>query len=98
MLVPRQIDLSVGSGVGLIGGIATVLIFHHHWPAVGAMLAGLIAALVLWALMGTLIVKQRVPSFIITLGGLLIFKGVFWLIIENSTVPVTNGRKTHCPA
>jgi D-xylose transport system permease protein len=41
--------------------------------------------------MGTLIVKQRIPSFIITLGGLLIFKGLFWLIIQNSTIPVSRG-------
>ncbi|MEO7411873.1 MAG: ATPase, partial [Opitutaceae bacterium] len=48
-------------------------------------------ALLLWTLMGTLIVKQRIPSFIITLGGLLIFKGLFWLVIQNSTIPVTRG-------
>jgi len=45
----------------------------------------------LWSLMGTLIVKQRIPSFIITLGGLLIFKGLFWLVIQNSTIPVSRG-------
>jgi D-xylose transport system permease protein len=52
---------------------------------------GLVAALVLWALMGTLIVKQRIPSFIITLGGLLIFKGLFWKVISSATVPVSRG-------
>jgi hypothetical protein len=48
-------------------------------------------ALVLWTLMGALIVGQRIPSFIITLGGLLIFKGLFWLVIQNATVPVARG-------
>ena len=37
VLLPGQIDLSVGSGVGLLGGIASVLIFEHHWPAPAAM-------------------------------------------------------------
>jgi D-xylose transport system permease protein len=46
---------------------------------------------VLWSLLGTLIVRQRIPAFIITLGGLLVFKGLFWLVIGNSTVPVTRG-------
>src|SRR5688500_13767365 len=91
ILLTGQIDLSVGSGVGLIGGIAAVLVFHHGWPAPAAMLAAFGAAVVLWTLMGTLIVRQRIPSFIITLGGLLIFKGLFWLVIQNSTVPVSRG-------
>ncbi len=91
IILTGNIDLSVGSGVGLVGGIAAVLVFQQNWPAPLAMLAGLAAALVLWTLMGTLIVKQRIPSFIITLGGLLIFKGLFWLVINNSTIPVSRG-------
>lgn len=91
ILLTGQIDLSVGSGVGLIGGIAAVLVFHQGWPAPAAMSAAFAAALVLWLLMGALIVRQRIPSFIITLGGLLIFKGLFWLVIRNSTVPVSRG-------
>ncbi len=91
ILLTGQIDLSVGSGVGLVGGIAAVLVFQHNWPAPLAMLAAFGAALLLWTLMGTLIVKQRIPSFIITLGGLLIFKGLFWLVIQNATVPVSRG-------
>jgi D-xylose transport system permease protein len=91
ILLTGQIDLSVGSGVGLVGGIAAVLVFKHGWPAAGALTVAFAAALVLWSLMGTLIVRQRIPSFIITLGGLLIFKGLFWLVIENSTVPVSRG-------
>src|SRR3954463_8225197 len=66
ILLTGQIDLSVGSGVGLVGGIAAVLIFQHQWPAPWAMLAAFAAALLLWTLMGALIVKQRIPSFIIT--------------------------------
>ncbi len=91
IILTGNIDLSVGSGVGLVGGVAAVLVFQHSWPAPLAMLAGLGVALLLWSLMGTLIVKQRIPSFIITLGGLLIFKGLFWLVIQNSTIPVSRG-------
>ena len=91
ILLTGQIDLSVGSGVGLVGGIAAVLVFHQGWPAPLAMLAAFGAALVLWLFMGTLIVQQRIPSFIMTLGGLLIFKGLFWLVIQNSTIPVSRG-------
>lgn len=91
IILTGNIDLSVGSGVGLIGGIAAVLVFDQQWSAPLAMLTALGVAVLLWTLMGTLIVKQRIPSFIITLGGLLVFKGFFWLVIHNSTVPVARG-------
>ena len=39
ILLTGQIDLSVGSGVGLVGGIAAVLVFQQGWPAPLAMLA-----------------------------------------------------------
>lgn len=91
ILLTGQIDLSVGSGVGLIGGIAAVLIFHHGWSPPAAMLVAFVVAIGLWSAMGALIVRERIPSFIITLGGLLIFKGLFWLVIQNSTVPVSRG-------
>ena len=43
IIVPAHIDLSVGSGVGLFGGIAAVLVFEQHWPAPAAMLVALAA-------------------------------------------------------
>ena len=91
VLLPGQIDLSVGSGVGLIGGIAAVLIFHHEWNALVAMAVGLLAAILIWGAMGTLIIKHKIPAFIITLGGLLVFKGLFWKTINSETVPVVAG-------
>src|SRR6202034_3450910 len=45
--------------------------------------------------MGNLIVRQRIPPFIITLGGLLVFKGLFWLVINNHTIPVVTGGRTN---
>jgi D-xylose transport system permease protein len=95
VIVPGQIDLSVGSGVGLLGGVASVLVFQHGWPAPLAMLVVVILGIAVWLGMGALIVKQRVPSFIITLGGLLVFKGLHWLVIQDATVPVAIGGTTN---
>lgn len=95
VLLPGMIDLSVGSGVGLIGGIASVLVFQHHFPAPLAMAVGLAFGVVVWSLMGKLIVGLRIPAFIITLGGLLVFKGTFWLVIHNETIPVTAGTSAN---
>jgi D-xylose transport system permease protein len=91
VILPGHIDLSAGSGVGLIGGITAVLVTNHQWPTPLAMLAGIAAALALWFTMGTLIVRERIPAFIITLGGLLVFKGLFWLVIQSHTVPIVVG-------
>ncbi len=95
IILPGHIDLSVGSGVGLIGGIASVLVFHHHWPAPAAMAFGLVLGVLVWFLMGRLVIKQKMPAFIITLGGLLIFKGLFWLVIQSTTVPIVEGGKSN---
>ncbi|MBV9947768.1 MAG: hypothetical protein JOZ69_13015 [Myxococcales bacterium] len=95
VIVPAEIDLSVGSGVGLMGGIASVLVFQRHWSAPAAMGLVLVLGVVIWVAMGALIVRQRVPSFIITLGGLLVFKGLHWLVIQSATVPVAIGGTTN---
>jgi len=52
VLLPGQIDLSAGSGVGLTGAIAAVLVFWHDVPAPLALLAATVVAVAAWALMG----------------------------------------------
>ena len=91
VILPGQIDLSAGSGVGLIGGIAAVLVFRAGWPPAAAMGLATLSALAVWTAMGLLIVRTGIPAFIVTLGGLLVFRGLFWLTIRSSTVPVSEG-------
>ena len=55
------------------------------------MLVAAVLAVGVWAAMGALIVRQKIPAFIITLGGLLVFKGLHWLVIRNQTIPVVAG-------
>lgn len=95
IILPGHIDLSVGSGLGLAGGLAAVLISTHHWSAPSAMLVTLLLSVLVYASMGAIIVKEKIPSFIITLGGLLVFKGLHWLVIENKTIPVVSGGDTN---
>src|SRR6266446_3726428 len=61
IILPGHIDLSVGSGVGLIGGIASVLVLNHNWPAPLAMSVSLAIGILLWFAMGNLIVRQKIP-------------------------------------
>lgn len=91
VLLPGQIDLSAGSGVGLAGAVAAVLVFWLDWPAPLALLVAAFGAVMVWAGMGALIAIERIPAFIMTLGGLLVFRGLHWLTIQNQTVPVVEG-------
>ena len=91
VILPGQIDLSAGSGVGLIGGIAAALVFRVGVLAPAALGLATLLAVSIWTAMGLLIVRTGIPAFIVTLGGLLVFRGLFWLTIHSSTMPVTRG-------
>lgn len=88
VLLPGQTDLSTGSGVGLAGGIAAVLVFNQSWPAPAAIGLSAVITVALWTAMGWFIVKQRIPAFIMTLAGMLVFRGLHWYVIESKTIPV----------
>ncbi|SKB00289.1 xylose ABC transporter membrane protein [Prosthecobacter debontii] len=95
VILPGHIDLSVGSGLALLSGIATVLTTKAGWPAPVSLSVGLIAGLLIWWGKGMLVVRERIPAFIVTLAGLLVFRGLFWLVIQNQTVPVVAGGQTN---
>jgi D-xylose transport system permease protein len=95
VILPGHIDLSAGSSVGLFGGVAALLVFNHGWPAILALLVSALAAVLVYYGMGALIIKERVPAFIITLGGLLMFRGIHQKVIYNSTIPVTPGGQSN---
>lgn len=95
VILPGHIDLSVGSGLALLSGIATVLTTKAGWPAPAALVVGLITGIIVWAGKGALIVRERIPAFIVTLAGMLVYRGLFWLVIQNETVPVVGGGQTN---
>ena len=95
IILPGHIDLSVGSGVALLSGIATVLVTNHGLPAPVGLATGFVAGLLIWLMKGLLIVRERIPAFIVTLAGLLVYRGLFWLVIDNHTVPIVAGGQTN---
>lgn len=95
VILPGHIDLSVGSGLALLSGIATVLTTRAGWPSPLSLGVALLAGVIIWWGKGLLIVRERIPAFIVTLAGLLVFRGLFWLVIQNQTVPVVAGGQTN---
>lgn len=95
IILPGHIDLSVGSGLALLGGIASVLTTKAGWPAPVGLALGFVAGVVIWYAKSWLIVHERIPAFIVTLAGLLVYRGAFWLVIHNETVPVVAGGQSN---
>jgi len=90
IIVARQIDLSVGSVMGTIGVLIAWLQYSHGWHWIPACLAGLAVSLVIGMYQGWLTAYLGVPSFVVTLGGLMSFRGVAFLISDGRTQPVTD--------
>jgi D-xylose transport system permease protein len=83
VLLLGEIDLSAGY-VGAVGGVIAVQLVQPvttHWPWWAAIVAALVACAVIGALQGTLISRLGLPSFVVTLAGLLIFNGVLLILL-----------------
>ena len=91
VIIAGEIDLSVGSLLGLLGGAAAVLDVTHHLPlpaSIGIVLAG---GLLLGCLNGYLTAYAGIPSFIVGLGGMLAYRGVLLGLTGGQTVaPVSD--------
>jgi D-xylose transport system permease protein len=88
VIVSGNIDLSVGSVVGLTGGVAAMLLVWQGWGLVPALLAAIVLGVAIGAVQGALIAYINIPAFIVTLGGLLAWRGVIKGISQGSTVRV----------
>ncbi len=86
VIVAGQIDLSVGAVVGLAGGIGAMT---QDWGLVPCLLAAILVGLAIGAVQGSLVAYANIPAFIVTLGGLLAWRGVILGLTKGSTIPVT---------
>ena len=94
VIVAGHIDLSVGSVSGFIGALAAMLMIGWKFPPELAFLANpfvaaiicLVVGAVIGAVQGWLIAYHRIPAFIVTLAGMLIFKGLSLALLEGKSV------------
>ncbi|MFC7362462.1 sugar ABC transporter permease [Nocardioides astragali] len=94
VLLVAQIDLSVGSMSGLASAILGVGLTQHGWSVPVAMAVALIAGIAVGALYGFIFVKFSVPSFVITLAGLLALLGLQLRILGTNgsiNIPFESG-------
>jgi len=86
VIVAGHIDLSVGSVCGFIGALAAVLMVEYHWHFLPASLVCLLCGGIIGGLQGWFVAFSRIPSFIVTLAGMLVFKGLALALLAGQSV------------
>ncbi|WP_429929738.1 sugar ABC transporter permease [Agrobacterium vitis] len=101
VIVTRNIDLSVGSILGFVGMMMAVtqtkflpvlLGYDHPLMWVLALSLGIVIGAAIGAFQGAIIAFLNVPSFIVTLGGLLVWRGCAWMVTSGATVAPMDTR------
>jgi len=90
VIISAEIDLSVGSMMGLLGGVAAIFDVWFGWPLPLTIIVTLALGLVLGAWNGWWVAYRKVPSFIVTLAGMLAFRGILIGITNGTTVSPTS--------
>lgn len=86
VIVAGHIDLSVGSVVGFVGAVAAVMLVQYDLPSLIVIPACLILGILIGAAQGYWIAYWRIPSFIVTLAGMLVFRGLTLWVLEGRSV------------
>jgi D-xylose transport system permease protein len=90
VIVAGQIDLSVGSVLGLAGGFSALALTEWGWGLVPALLMAVTVGVVIGLFHGALTAYLNIPAFIVTLGGLLAWRGALKGVTASETIPVSD--------
>ena len=86
ILLLGEIDLSIGY-VAMFGGVVTwklVQLPGPAWPWWAAIITALLCCAVVGAIQGSLVARLKIPSFVVTLGGLLLFRGILYIVLGGA--------------
>jgi putative multiple sugar transport system permease protein len=84
-IVTGNVDLSVGSVVAFVGAVSAVLMIDLKIPVVAGVFLTLLIGLMVGSFHGFFIAFLRIPPFIVTLAGMLIFRGLTMVILKGQT-------------
>lgn len=86
VIVSANIDLSVGYGAGLLGAIAAIV--HVWWgqPILVTLVVVICVGILMGLMQGYLVAYQRIPAFIVTLGGFLAYRGLMLAFTRGETI------------
>jgi D-xylose transport system permease protein len=93
VLLLGEIDLSVGAVSGLCAAIMAVLSVKHGWSPYTAIAAAVVAGAAIGAVQGAFFAGFGIPSFVVTLAGLLAWQGALLYVLgDTGTVNITNSK------
>jgi putative multiple sugar transport system permease protein len=95
VIIAGHIDLSVGSVVALTGAVSAVLVIQQDYPWWVGILAAIAVGLAVGAWQGFWVAYVGIPAFIVTLAGMLLFRGLTQQVLGNislSPFPAEYGR------
>ncbi|WP_187767443.1 multiple monosaccharide ABC transporter permease [Streptomyces cacaoi] len=86
VIIAGHIDLSVGSLVGFVGALSAVMMVKHDVPWVLALIVSLLIGAAAGAWQGFWVAYIGIPSFIVTLAGMLLFRGATQIVLEGQSI------------
>ncbi|MEH7177015.1 multiple monosaccharide ABC transporter permease [Neobacillus vireti] len=86
VIITGHIDLSVGSIAAFVGAIAGILIVTYHVSTPLAIIISLLIGAVIGAWQGFWIAYVKIPAFIVTLAGMLLFRGLTMVVLQGQSI------------
>lgn len=86
VILTGNVDLSVGSVAAFIGAISAIFMVQMHMPVVIAVVLCLVIGALVGAWQGFWIAYIRIPAFIVTLAGMLVFRGLTMVLLKGQTI------------
>jgi putative multiple sugar transport system permease protein len=86
VILTGNVDLSVGSVAAFIGAISAIFMVQMNMPVVPAVILCLIMGALVGAWQGFWIAYVRIPAFIVTLAGMLVFRGLTMVLLQGQTL------------
>ena len=85
VIITGGIDLSIGSVIGLVGSLMAWLLVQKHWSVPAVLLTVLLLSAAIGLIHGLLITRMRLQPFVVTLCGLLIYRGLARFITDDQS-------------
>ncbi|MDQ0229382.1 putative multiple sugar transport system permease protein [Metabacillus malikii] len=86
VIITGHIDLSVGSVAAFVGAISAILMVNYEVPMFLAVIISLVVGAIIGAWQGFWVAYVKIPAFIVTLAGMLLFRGLTMIVLEGKSI------------
>ncbi|OXS75639.1 ABC transporter permease [Domibacillus enclensis] len=86
VIITGHIDLSVGSIAAFVGAISAILMVNYEMSTFGAVAISLLVGAAIGAWQGFWVAYVKIPAFIVTLAGMLLFRGLTMIVLEGKSI------------